>query len=54
MTAYTPTNQKRDGRYRRIRLKLSDGDYKVAYRRGYYADNREDALIMWRDAKRPA
>ena len=22
-------------------------------RRGYYADNREDALIMWRDAKRP-
>ncbi len=22
-------------------------------RRGYYADNREDALIMWRDATRP-
>ena len=22
-------------------------------RRGYYADNREDALIMWRDAKLP-
>ncbi len=22
-------------------------------RRGYYTDNREDALIMWRDAKRP-
>ena len=22
-------------------------------RRGYYTDNREDALIMWRDAERP-
>ena len=41
--AYTPANQKRDGRYRRIRLKLSGGDYKVAYRRGYYADNIKDA-----------
>jgi ribosomal-protein-alanine N-acetyltransferase len=23
-------------------------------RRGYYTDNREDALIMWRDAGYPA
>ncbi len=23
-------------------------------RRGYYTDNREDALIMWRDARSPA
>ncbi len=23
-------------------------------RRGYYTDNREDALIMWRDARHPA
>ena len=23
-------------------------------RRGYYTDNREDALIMWRDARQPA
>ena len=22
-------------------------------RRGYYTDNREDALIMWRDARDP-
>ena len=22
-------------------------------RRGYYTDNREDALIMWRDARQP-
>ena len=31
-----------DGRYRRIQLKLSAGKYKVAYRRGYYADNAKD------------
>ena len=23
-------------------------------RRGYYTDNREDAVIMWRDARRPS
>ena len=41
--AYMPTNQKRDGRYRRIQLRLPGGDYKVAYRRGYYADSAKDA-----------
>jgi VWFA-related protein len=40
--AYTPTDKKMDGKYRRIQLKLSGGDYKVAYRRGYYADNAKD------------
>jgi VWFA-related protein len=36
--AYTPTDKKMDGRYRRIQVKLS-GKYKSYYRRGYYADN---------------
>ncbi|MGC1450383.1 MAG: VWA domain-containing protein [Candidatus Sulfotelmatobacter sp.] len=40
--AYTPTDKKMDGRYRRIQLKLSAGKYKVAYRRGYYADTAKD------------
>ena len=40
--AYTPTDKKMDGKYRRIKLKLSGGDYKVAYRRGYYADTTKD------------
>ena len=40
--AYTPTNKKMDGRYRRIQVKLS-GKYKNAYRRGYYADNAKEA-----------
>jgi VWFA-related protein len=36
---YTPTNLKMDGKYRRIELKLTNGNYKLAYRRGYYAEN---------------
>ena len=40
--AYTPSDKKMDGRYRRIQLKLSAGKYKVAYRRGYYADTAKD------------
>jgi VWFA-related protein len=37
--AYVPSDSKMDGKFRRIDLKVSGGDYKVAYRRGYYAEN---------------
>lgn len=37
---YTPTNKNNDGQYRRIDIRLNKANYKVAYRRGYYADNR--------------
>jgi VWFA-related protein len=37
--AYSPTNQKMDGKYRRIEVKLTAGKYKLAYRRGYNADD---------------
>ncbi len=36
--AYAPTNNKSDGKYRRIQVNLSGGNYKLSYRRGYYAD----------------
>jgi VWFA-related protein len=36
--AYSPTNQKMDGKYRAIQVKLLRSDYKLAYRRGYYAE----------------
>jgi VWFA-related protein len=36
---YTPINKKMDGSYRRIEVKLSAGRYKLAYRRGYNADD---------------
>jgi|HubBroStandDraft_1064217.scaffolds.fasta_scaffold04951_4 VWFA-related protein len=36
--AYSPTNQKMDGKYRAIQVKIPRGEYKLAYRRGYYAE----------------
>ena len=36
--AYTPTNEKRDGTFRKIEIKSKDG-YKVQARKGYYAPN---------------
>jgi VWFA-related protein len=36
--SYTPTDQKVDGRFRRIRLEFVNGKYKLAYRRGYYSE----------------
>src|SRR6202012_1889084 len=34
---YHSTNQARDGKYRRITVKLKNQGYKLDYRRGYYA-----------------
>jgi len=42
--AYTPTNSKLDGSYRRIEVKVSaTGKFKVAYRHGYNADDMKTA-----------
>ena len=40
---YAPTNASMDGKYRRIEVKMVDGNYKLAYRRGYYAENAKFA-----------
>ena len=37
--AYTPSNSKMDGGYRRIEVRLTQGSYDLAYRRGYFADD---------------
>ena len=37
--AYTPTDGKLDGKFRRIEVKLTQGKYQLAYRRGYFADD---------------
>ncbi|MGB8261106.1 MAG: VWA domain-containing protein [Terracidiphilus sp.] len=34
---YTPQNHATDGRFRRINVRLASGNYKLSYRRGYYA-----------------
>jgi VWFA-related protein len=36
---YTPTNEKFDGKYHRIEIKLAGGHYQLSYRRGYNADD---------------
>jgi VWFA-related protein len=36
---YAPTNKSMDGRLRHIEVKLTNGSYRLAYRRGYYADD---------------
>lgn len=36
--SYTPPNDKMDGSFRRIEVKLTESKYKLAYRRGYFAD----------------
>jgi VWFA-related protein len=40
---YTPTNKKMDGRLRHIEIKVTPGTYRLAYRRGYYADETTTA-----------
>nr|AUN37709.1 von Willebrand factor type A [uncultured bacterium] len=35
--AYSPTNPKKDGTYRKLEFKMSNKDYKVQARKGYYA-----------------
>jgi VWFA-related protein len=37
--AYAPTNTHMDGKYRKVEVKDADGNFKLAYRRGYYAEN---------------
>ncbi len=36
--SYTPANDIMDGKFRRIEVKVDGGNYTLAYRRGYYAD----------------
>jgi hypothetical protein len=36
--AYSPANDKKDGKFRRIQVSLPDNSYKLSYRRGYFAD----------------
>ncbi len=40
---YTPTNDKKDGTYRKLDVKVANKDFKVAARKGYYAIARDEA-----------
>jgi VWFA-related protein len=37
LLGYTPTNTRRDGSFRKIQVRVRNGDYKVQARHGYYA-----------------
>lgn len=37
--SYPTSNPKMDGKFRRVEIRVSGGKYKLAYRRGYYADD---------------
>ena len=41
--AYVPDAGARDGRFRTIEVRVEGGRYDLAYRRGYYADDSQDA-----------
>lgn len=49
--SYTPTNTKMDGAYRKIDVKVTGGNYKLSYRRGYIAlsDDLPGSGLMQRD-----
>jgi VWFA-related protein len=49
--AYTPSDTKMDGRFRRIHVSAREGDgFKLAYRRGYFADKPFSEQAMARAA----
>src|SRR6185312_1933963 len=43
---YKPTDAKTDGSFRQIRVKLAGGNYKLSYRRGYYADDSKTSASL--------
>jgi VWFA-related protein len=39
---YTPMNAARDGKFRNIHVKLSNGNYRLSYRRGYFSEGGQE------------
>jgi VWFA-related protein len=48
--AYAPSDARLDGKFRHIQVKMTGSDYKLAYRRGYYAENANSASSPDRQA----
>lgn len=55
--SYTPADKRMDGGYRPIKVKLREGHYKLAYRRGYFAEearpSKENILTASNDPLHP-
>ena len=62
--SYSPSNAARNGRFRTIQVKLAESNYRLSYRRGYYAESEaqraavasqgKEADPCWPDALRDA
>ncbi len=50
---YKPGETKTDGSFRQIRIKLARGNYKLSYRRGYYADDSKASAPVARGQPDP-
>ncbi|MGC2162614.1 MAG: VWA domain-containing protein [Silvibacterium sp.] len=44
--AYSPSDKNMDGKFRRIKIKVNTGNYKLSYRRGYYATDKQQLLTI--------
>ncbi len=51
--AYSPANDKNDGKFRRIQVSLVDNNYTLSYRRGYFADQPSHEFISEEGADDP-
>ena len=51
--AYSPANNKNDGKFRRIQVSLVDNNYTLSYRRGYFADQLSHEFISEEGADDP-
>lgn len=49
--SYSPTNKKEDGSFRSIHVKVGQNDYRLDYRRGYYADKGKSLKSEAREQK---
>jgi VWFA-related protein len=51
--AYSPANNKNDGKFRRIQVSLVDNKYALSYRRGYFADRPSQEFTSQEGADDP-
>ena len=51
--AYSPANNRNDGKFRRIQVSLADNNYTLSYRRGYFADQPSHEFISEEGADDP-
>lgn len=49
--SYSPSNAAPDGKFRTIQVKLAEGNYRLSYRRGYYAESEAQQAALTSEEK---